>query len=281
MEIFFNELSATYPCKSLHDAKLRMSNLLYLLARTKKEGFIICRIFTDYFNNSLADNYSISNWLQDSTVRKVEKDFFLSYVRPPYEVSEKDQINQFIIADYLLNEPDEHVHNESVTEGLAWAYICNTFSISYPANDVWKKTDIGLVERSEQVESVVNVHNASELKHIDTLYPWIETIKTITLIPGTKRPEEKRIHLRDDHGKDVLQEFARKVVNSEYVEEIPQSLEFKPRARSFIQKIYPDGRVDVTLFEYDEGYSLMILTTGRNLRETETIAKLLKEKYYS
>ena len=100
------------------------------------------------------------------------------------------------LADYLLHEPDEYVHNESETEGLAWAYICDTISISFPANDVWKKTEIG-------------------------------------------------------------------------------------RARSFIQKIYPDGRVDVTLFEYDKGYSLMILTTGRNLRETETIAKVLKEKYYS
>ncbi len=76
MEIFFNELSVTYPCDSIHDAQLRMSGIIKLLSRTQKEGSNICRIFPDYITISLAPDYSILNRLQDTSVRKVEKQFF-------------------------------------------------------------------------------------------------------------------------------------------------------------------------------------------------------------
>jgi len=35
----------------------------------------------------------------------------------------------------------------------------------------------------------------------------------------------------------------------------------------------------VTLFDEDDGYGMIIKTTGRNLRETQAIADILKEMY--
>ncbi|MCP4135718.1 MAG: hypothetical protein GY754_32420 [bacterium] len=103
----------------------------------------------------------------------------------------------------------------------------------------------------------------------------------LELVESQLKPEEKKIHLSDDHGKDKLIALSKNLVHSPYVDGVPGSLPFKPKARSFIQKTYPDGRIDVTLFAEDAGYSMMIKTTGRNLRETQAIAGIIKDKFYS
>jgi len=81
------------------------------------------------------------------------------------------------------------------------------------------------------------------------------------------------------HGKDVLTAFAQKVLQSPYVEGVINSLPFNPHARSFIRNAYPDGSIELVLVWSDEGLGMVVQSTGRNLRETEAIARILKEKY--
>lgn len=50
-------------------------------------------------------------------------------------------------------------------------------------------------------------------------------------------------------------------------------------ARNFIRKVKADGLVECVMCWTDKGYGLVIKTTGRNLRETEKIAEILKEQY--
>ncbi len=50
------------------------------------------------------------------------------------------------------------------------------------------------------------------------------------------------------------------------------------RATNFIRRIYPNGLIEVVLFWTDAGLEMVIQTTGRNLRETEEIARLLEDE---
>lgn len=93
------------------------------------------------------------------------------------------------------------------------------------------------------------------------------------------KPEAKNINLRDDHGKDVLMAFAKKVSRSPYVKSIVNSLPFNPKQKTPIRRTYPNGIVEFVLTWTDAGYGICIQTTGRNLAETNTIAIHLQQEF--
>ncbi|MBE9214605.1 hypothetical protein IQ247_18345 [Plectonema cf. radiosum LEGE 06105] len=90
---------------------------------------------------------------------------------------------------------------------------------------------------------------------------------------------KKEINLRDDHGKDKLQNFAEKICNSPYVKKVVNSLPFNPKATNQIRRTKANGIVEFVLTWTDAGLRLCIETTGRNLAETNTIALHLQENY--
>ncbi|MBI4648054.1 MAG: hypothetical protein HY738_16085 [Bacteroidia bacterium] len=279
MELFLNELSANYPVASHHAAKARMDGLISLFKKTKEEGFILCRFPKNFETHTLFNDYTVLNWLNDSAIKKDLKDFYLSYRKYPFETGIEEEENNFIVGNYILNEPQETRFNGAITEGLAWAFICDTLAISFPANIVWQKTSINLIEDKNGNRNNVTVNHASEVPHFAVLQNWINSIKTITLSETQLLPNQKSIHISDDHGKDKLEKIAKKLCRSVYVTEIPYSLPLHPHTKCFINKVYHDGKIAVTLFDYDEGFSMMVQTTGKNLRETQTIAEILKDMY--
>jgi putative CRISPR-associated protein (TIGR02619 family) len=102
----------------------------------------------------------------------------------------------------------------------------------------------------------------------------------LSLIPqDDTNPERKPIHLRDDHGKDVLQAFAERIRRSPYVKKVINSLPFNPKSTSPIRRTTNDGIVEFVLTWTDKGLGLCIQTTGRNLAETNSIALYLKQEF--
>lgn len=99
--------------------------------------------------------------------------------------------------------------------------------------------------------------------------------------PGETEYQEKlrSIHLRDDHGKDVLEEHAKKLLHSPYVKSIINSLPFNSNATRYIWQIKENGIINIVLHWTDNGYGMAIQTTGRNIRETLAIGKIIEEKY--
>lgn len=83
----------------------------------------------------------------------------------------------------------------------------------------------------------------------------------------------------EHHGNDILMNFAKKLVQSEYVKEIIKSNPYESYEREFIHQVYNDGKIDLVLTNTDRGLGLKIQTTGRNLKETRRIADILKEKF--
>lgn len=279
MELFFNEISARYEAESVNEAKQRMTDFLSLCKKAKEEGFNRCRIHEDYMSLILTDNYTISSWLSDASIMKNLKTIFLSYMCQPFETSTEEEENRYIKAHYLLNEPLEETYHNSEVEGLAWAFICQSLSVSFPVHSVWGKPEIGLTEVKEDNTKQVEVKHVSKPDHFKILKDWIESLKKPEPPETALSPDMKPIHLGDHHGKEKLSAVAKKLINCPYVIGIPGSLPYNSHGRSFIEKVHPNGRIDVTLIEEDNGPSMMVETTGRTLRETEAIAEIIKDLY--
>ncbi|MEB3887254.1 putative CRISPR-associated protein [Lyngbya sp. CCY1209] len=92
-------------------------------------------------------------------------------------------------------------------------------------------------------------------------------------------PDRKPISLRDDHGKDILEDFSKKIRRSPYVLKIVNSLPFNPNQTNPIRRTTADGIVEFVLTWTDAGYGLCIQTTGRNLAETNSIAIHLNQEF--
>lgn len=103
---------------------------------------------------------------------------------------------------------------------------------------------------------------------------------TLSQVPQDETlPELKAINLRDDHGKDILIEFSKKIRRSPYVKKIVNSLPFNPRRVDPIRRTTADGLVEFVLTWTDAGYGICIQTTGSNLLETNVIALHLQSEF--
>ena len=52
-----------------------------------------------------------------------------------------------------------------------------------------------------------------------------------------------------------------------------------PFERKFIKKIRDEGVIEIVLPWTDEGYGIVVKTTGRTINETEKISRIITEKY--
>lgn len=84
------------------------------------------------------------------------------------------------------------------------------------------------------------------------------------------------IHLADHHGKKELAEFSEKLKHCPYILKI-QSTDWG--GKKLIRKINPDNSVEIVLYWTEREYALKVFTTGRNLKETEIISKIILDKY--
>lgn len=103
----------------------------------------------------------------------------------------------------------------------------------------------------------------------------------LSLVPKIDTPsDQKIINIRDDHGKDTLEKFAKKLCNSPYVIKVINSLPFNPQQKTPIRRSKTNGIIEFVLTRTDAGLGICIQTTGRNLAETNTIALHLQEEFF-
>jgi hypothetical protein len=280
MELILNELSLHHKAINTGDARHLMKNLLETIKDANPFNFNKIRLNVNWLLLHLAENYTISDWLNDPKVRPDFKTLFLGWKRTPFIEEGNENIeNRFIENYYYLDMPlMPDLHMQEV-EGLAVAFLYNTLSISFASNDVWKKTRIHLIEKREGLDNNVFVKHISCPGHIDSHRQWVEANRPVQLFETDIPPKEKKINLRDDHGKDVLKKFADKLVKSPYITKVINSLPFNPRIRHFIKDIFPDGKIEIVLTHSDEGFGLVVQTTGRNLQETKEIANLIEKEF--
>lgn len=256
-ELFANEISFT------HDALSEYGNIKTLgevYEKLKGFGVTTCRVSNEEINR-------IYSYLGQDSRYRVFRDFLFAFFKAPYE--DNDLVGAHS-DEYLLHEWQ---YGDEQCFGLAMAYLTDAISLSIDPSQ-WKET-VDIFRDGD----LICVKNISNTSHIDYYREWFEDLRPIELISTSKSPFEKKLKLRDDHGKDVLTAFANKLFRNIYVEEVVNSLRFNSFDRKFIRKIKEDGIIECVLYWYDEGYGLAVKTTGRNKRETQAIAEILDKEY--
>jgi len=276
MELIFNELSLPGNPENRFKGRNLMEKLLLTCKKAKEHNFDHLRLERDFLNYYIAENYQILNWLTDNLVGKTYKDLLLSLRIHPFIAEEDKTIeNNYIANYYYLNAPQVKKLHKKKTAGLAAAFLYKTLSISFKTDDIWDNEFIELIENKEKI---VSVNHISRPEHLKAHHQWIQSKKPVELLESDILPAKKIINIRDDHGKDILTEFAKKLVKSPYVIKIINSLPFNPQEKNFIKKVHSDGKAEFVLNRTDKGYGLVVQTTGRDLRETEAIAKIINKK---
>jgi putative CRISPR-associated protein (TIGR02619 family) len=90
---------------------------------------------------------------------------------------------------------------------------------------------------------------------------------------------QKKVSLRDDHGKDTLEAFSRKLCQSPYVKSVVNSLPFNPHVRRAIRSTDSSGLIEFVLYWTDKGYGLCVQSTGISEKETNIIAIHLENEF--
>jgi hypothetical protein len=276
MDLIFNEFCFRDHFPDIHATKMAMEDLLRVCRRAAELGMKKLAIRPDFYQQYLTDHYNIMDWLADPTVSRIYKDLLQSIVRYPY-IDERDSTieDRFIQSNAFL--PDDE---NSTAEGLAVAYLCNTIAVSLYTAERWNCNQVDLKFSEENtLGDIVKVKHASQVSHIEYHKDWIATRTGVKLLNTNLHFSLKEINLRDDHGKDVLSRFSKKLIRSPYLIGVINSMPFNPHDHNFIKNVYADGIIEIVLVRTDEGFGVVVQTTGRSLVETQAIAKILMEEF--
>lgn len=258
-EAYFNELSLDSGSQIDYEEIQRIARIYQGL---KAQKFNTCRISPEARSELLNQAKSYSNY-------RTLSGFLYSFFKTPYDAN---------IPEAPANEYLSHSWSCQGREcyGLALAYIMESLSVSIAAsgNSEWNHSTVSI----QRDDAPAEVRNVSDPAHLDELADWFESLEEIQLAASDLKPEEKGISLRDDHGKDVLQKFAERLVRCPYVDSVIGSRQFQPHARHFYE-ITDYNLIRIILYWDDRGLCMEVRTTARNRRENEKIAELLKQKY--
>lgn len=93
------------------------------------------------------------------------------------------------------------------------------------------------------------------------------------------RPKDKKKHFRDDHGKDILNKFADKILKEPYIVEVVNSLPFNPKAKDMIKEVTDEGLIKLVLVDTDKRLGMVIRTTAATRREALYHVADIRKKY--
>lgn len=259
MEVYFNELCLDDIHTFGYSDILRLTSL-YKKLKTFDIG--TCRISSQDYISLI----TYARTMRGSTPDLVN--FLYAFLQQPYENDDVDERQD----EYFAHS---WKYQDTPCYGLALGVIMESMTLSMGDRIKWDHAILSVFRDDELVE-------ARNLYSEDTFSAhtqWMNDCRDVELKSCLTIPAEKKIHLRDDHGKDVLLLFCNKLINSPYVCEVVNSLPYNSERRKFIHAVRDDGIIEIVLPWTDKGLGIVVKTTGQSRRETERIAELLNEKY--
>ncbi|MDR1023128.1 MAG: hypothetical protein LBL94_07665, partial [Prevotellaceae bacterium] len=275
MKLFFNELSCEPVADSKYSAIERMNVFAKTVSIARQKGFR--NIQCDYPANAimLAQQYSLFDWLNDSTVSREYRDFMYGVIVPPYIDEDEPEFEQYVDSTVTFENAECNISKIGCI-GLASAYLYNLPAISILSIPLWEQHILPITIEKNGNTFSENVYNISSCESfsISDITDFIDSIGELKLVETSLKPEDKAIHLAEHHGKAELQELCERLKHNPYVEEMSST---DWGGNRFIRKIHRNS-IEIVLYKTQRKYALLVKTTGRNLRETQKIAKILEEK---
>lgn len=282
MELVFNELSFKPYIGNEVLFKTKFIEMLNTYGQLKETFGITNLLFPrTTFNLNVSESSTFIQWASSLT-NTSEKNKILALIRTPFsedilENSEQNKMNK-----YYYENLEIHIKAEYCI-GLVICYAKEKIAISLHSHNCWKPHTISFKEIIDEdfKTTDVNVYNVCKSEELnEKLSQKLLYYSELQLKETDIEPESKKIKLSGDHhGNNKLKAFAKRILRSKYVLEVINNIDFSPKAVNLIKEIYSDGTIDIVLYWEDAGYGMKIQTTGRNYRETNEIAKILKNEF--
>ena len=281
MELIFNEISFQPYTDNEHTLKTRFLDLLHVFGIAKSEyGFSHLVFPSNIRDLNVTPTLTFYEWAYAIT-HQGDKNKILSAVKKPFTNEVLAEKSTELSKYYYKN--DGVGITETYCSGLATSHVLGLLNASLSSSPIWdnNKIEFDQIINVDFKTEKVSVFNISKGEHFEEkeIKQFIEYLGDIKLIKTDIVPTAKAISLREDHGKDKLIAFAKKLVLFEYIVSVINSLPFNSRAINLIKEVYSDGKIELVLYWEDKGIGLIVQTTGRNFRETEEIAKLIKKEF--
>lgn len=305
-EICFNELSLFPLCKDNQEIEDRIRQYVFTLhAAREKYKIKKVRYYDNFVNIHLSDCITIQDYINSHLHSPLAIILINTFTMPYVDEDDEDVLNKYCETqvflkkettcnDNLLVQDDKDAEQPSKTKvtsekkieklnshGFNAAYCIGTFCIGFMSELLWKSCLFDIIVNGNDVKWACisqedSINNPS-------FEDWYKSIVPITLVESkyTYDYKVKHIHLRNDHGKDVLEDFSKCILRSEYVDNVINSLPFNRNYKKLILRCYDDGKIELVLHWTDNGYGIVIQSTGRNIRETNKIAEILTKEYDS
>lgn len=207
---------------------------------------------------------------------------FYTYFRAPYVESDfagTAEEERFSASNFYIMKGDAFV--ECIDLGSA--IMKNSVALGLFSEPFWESLSHTVRERDGQNELTHEVLCLTQEGHLrlPQFRDWLE--KTFDSEPEEdfSDPNGKPIKLRDDHGKDKLLDFARKICRSAYVKGVVNSLPFKPKQNVFINmnQSFEGGLIEICLHWTPQGLGMVLQTTAGNRYQAIKIAESLTDAY--
>ena len=278
-EPFFNDISEYPLCSSEEEVKDRISAFVKILEFCGSIGFEKIRFEKSFQDIYLKENYTLHEYIRkhgfDNSARLI-----LSMVRKPYLDEDSDSEKKYINTIIRLEKEGKEIE----AEGIACAHLTDSFAIGFASEDFWKNnisfniTVFDQTSKKKYCHSVFCISDAQQFE-VQDFVDWAIQTLPIKFKPCNITQDKKSIHIRDDHGKEILKLFARRLVKEVYVKGVINSLPFQPRAKDIIGNVTDDGLIDIILIETDKGYGMVIKTTAKTRRLALYMAADIRRKY--
>ncbi|MCT3662020.1 hypothetical protein HZR00_05775 [Elizabethkingia anophelis] len=282
MELVFNEISFLPDVNDEYILTEHFIAMLSLYDKVREDFGFNHLVFPANISSSIVLNgKTFIEWVS-SIPHQGNKNKILSipFIRPFLREVVKDKESE-LPKYYYSNENADIVEKDCL--GLATAYLMGKISISLNTHECWDNSSIEIKEiyNDDLDTKDIAVNNITTEAHLSVkdVNEQLMYSGKLDLQECPIADENKSISLRDDHGKDKLLAFSKKILKSNYVVSVINSLPFNPTDINLIRETYSDGKIELVLHWEDKGIGIVIQTTGRNKRETEEIAKLLKKKF--
>lgn len=278
MDLVFNDLSTLPLAENISEAGKRLHEYFTVINKLKDDGFSRVRYIDTFDNIILTPEHSLLSFckLREPASLRTISNTLLSLSRHPFIDDDSEEEIRFIQNKFYIIKDGKPLE----APALGTAYLYNTIAVSLNSEEYWRNLEHELTIRGdeEQKTSILAVCSVEHCK--DTKFTsWKEKDVPIELIESTISPDKKKIHFREDHGKDVLKAFAERIRKSPYITEIINSMPFNKHDRDFIRKVKSNGLIEIVLTHTDLGFGMVVKTTGRTLKETQAIAEILRKEY--
>lgn len=278
-EPFFNDISAQPLCSCDEEVHERIAAFVKLLEFCGSIGFEKVRFEKPFQEILLKKNYTLYEYILENGYDNSAR-LILSMVRKPYLDEDTDAEEKYVNSVVRLEKDGEEIE----AEGLACAYLADGFAIGFASEDFWKNNtafNLTVFNQTTKNKAMKQVFCISDVKQfeIQDFIDWAVETLPIKFKRCNISSEKKSYHFRDDHGKDKLEAFAKRLLKEEYIVEVINSLNYQPHAKNMIGNVSDDGLIDIILTDTDKGLGMVIKTTAETRRLALYMAADIRKKY--